>query len=140
VCSSDLQDPRNNLFNGTGIHPMPHPHMQWGAFWAVNREMVIESGGHEMELFRFRGSDSRMGHRLLKYGDAFYCNRPDFQFHHLGQSLFRQLRDSGHWDELMKITVTPARHYYRQANRLHANGGAPFFSSDAFRELYQEVT
>lgn len=104
-----------------------------GALYAVPREVVLDSGGHDMDFIGYRGCDNRLGARLHLRLQSWFVGLPHMRFYHFGLSTYRQLKASGkeftyeQW-KLPDLKTTP----------FEANGGRRFWES-GLEGLYEEV-
>ena len=98
--------------------------VHWGAAYAVPRAEVLAIGGHDLQFGEYRNADARLGGRLVRAGlQSYVTSKAEHAAEHLGTTNRAKTRSSG-------PTSGP---------RI-ANGGPSYWTSDACRQSYRELT
>jgi hypothetical protein len=118
------------------LHQMHKQHLAtWGALWAAPTKTLRQIGGHEATEACYRGSDYRLGSRLLCL-PSFFVTNAAFRFWHFGHSYFQQNK---HDMKRLKETHRSASTCGLQFMPTVANDGLAYWDSPQIAGAYHEV-
>ncbi len=103
--------------------------LHWGAAWATLRESLLAIGGHALDSCGFHNTDTRLGHRLARFGQSFLATDPRFTVKHYGRT----------WCQVRRLTdprAVAASRAVPFSARPVANGGRDFWTSHWFDSAY----
>mgnify|MGYP001585287351 CR=1 FL=1 len=120
------------------IRLQPEFKAEWGGLWLAPLKPIRQIGGHELELSHFRGEDARLGSRMAFFLPTYFVCDQNFTFTHYGLTHRRYLALRGNVGEFLEMYREPSAGNY--APTLFTNGQESFWTSDALRSQYHEVS
>lgn len=110
----------------------PTSTIAWGAMYVIPRSILLEMGGNDLLYAKYRGTDARLGSRLLKRVPCFFSVNKALRCWHYGLSFIREPKNSPYLTNIKEIIKSPSLE--RLDLPVIVNGGIDYWKDNWFKE------